>query len=86
MTWTIELEDRAIKELSKLEKQTQYKIINYLKARILNDPRNFGKPLLYNKFGLWRYRVGDYRIICKIEDQRLSILIVSVAHRKNIYK
>lgn len=86
MAWNIKLEDRAVKELSKLEKQIQQKIVNYLKDRALNNPRAFGKPLSYDKVGLWRYRVGDYRIICKIEDQCLSILIVSVAHRKNIYK
>lgn len=61
--------------------------MNYLEERVLVDrnPYQFGKPLKGNKLGLWRYRVGDYRILCQIEENRLVVLVVAVGHRKDIY-
>ncbi|MEK6734258.1 MAG: type II toxin-antitoxin system RelE/ParE family toxin [Pseudomonadota bacterium] len=85
--WTVEWDDRAVKELRRLDKIVQFTILSYLKDRIVTDedPRRFGKPLVGNKKGLWRYRVGDYRLICSIEENRLNILVVAVGHRKSIY-
>ena len=87
MTWVVEWDDRARKELRKLDRQHQKDILNYLKERIaINaDPRRFGKPLAYDKHGLWRYRVQDVRIICRIEDEELLVLVVRVANRKIVY-
>ena len=87
MTWVVEWDDRARKELRKLDRQLQKDILNYLKERIaINaDPRRFGKPLAYDKHGLWRYRVQDVRIICRIEDEELLVLVVRVANRKIVY-
>ena len=84
MTWVVEWDDRARKELRKLDRQLQKDILNYLKERIaINaDPRRFGKPLAYDKHGLWRYRVQDVRIICRIEDEELLVLVVRVAIAK----
>jgi len=88
LTWTIEFDDRAVKELRKLNAPSQQDVIKYLRDRISNidDPRKFGKPLLYEKSGLWRYRVRDIRIVCKISDDDQLIFITRIGHRKNIYR
>lgn len=85
--WTIEWDDRAVKELRKLDKNAQLVILQYLKKHIESDkdPRRFGKPLLGDKKGFWRYRIGDYRLICSIKDNILNVLVVAVGHRKSIY-
>lgn len=87
MTWLIEWDDHARKELRKLDKKLQKDILSYLRERISTstDPRCFGKPLSYDKYGLWRYRVQNARIICRIEDNELFILVVKVGHRKVVY-
>lgn len=87
MTWTVEWDDRARKELRKLDKQLQKDILKYLRERIAvdADPRRFGKPLSYDKHGLWRYRIQNSRLICRIEDDSLIVLVVKVGHRKEIY-
>lgn len=87
MGWMIEWDERAVKELKKLDKQAQKDIIQYLKSRIATDesPRRFGKALIGDKSGLWRYRVKDYRILCNIEDGNLVVLVLRASHRKNVY-
>lgn len=88
MTWKIEWDDRARKELRKLDSSIQKEILSYLRFRIMesNNPRLFGQSLAGNKAGLWRYRVGNYRIICKIEDDTLIVFVIGVGHRKEIYE
>jgi len=88
MTWKVEFDDAAAKELRKLDQQTQKAILHYLRQRIATkeDPRRFGKPLTHTLAGLWRYRVQNYRIICNIEDDKLVVLIVRVSHRKDVYE
>jgi mRNA interferase RelE/StbE len=69
-----------------LTAQHRKKISEYLdQESLLKKPKLFGKPLLYSHKGNWRYRVGDYRIICRIEEKELVILVLDVGHRKNIY-
>jgi mRNA interferase RelE/StbE len=87
LTWTVEFDDAAAKELRKLDRQTQREILTYFRQRIATDedPRRFGKPLSRELAGLWRYRVRDYRMICNIEDNRLIVLVVRVSHRKDVY-
>jgi mRNA interferase RelE/StbE len=87
LTWKIEWDDRARKELRKLDKQLQEVILRYLRERISvgADPRRFGKPLSYDKHRLWRYRVQDARIVCRIEENELLVLVVKVGHRKEVY-
>lgn len=87
MVWKINWDERAVKDFKKLDKAIQKKILKFLNLRIaqLDNPRVFGKSLSYDKFGLWRYRVEDFRIICSIDDHELVILVVQVGHRKTIY-
>lgn len=88
MTWNVEWDDAAVKELRKLDKQTQREILRYFRERITTDepPQRFGKPLTGDKTGLWRYRVRDYRMICHIEDDTLIVLVLRVGHRKDVYE
>ncbi len=88
MTWNVEWDDAAVKELRKLDKQVQRDILRYFRKHIATDedPHRLGKPLTGNKSGLWCYRVRDYRIICNIEDTMVSLLVLRVGHRENIYR
>ncbi len=88
MNWTINFTEIATKQLRKLDKQATKKIIDYLMTRvsISADPKKQGKALSYNMSGLWRYRVGEYRIICQIDDESITILVLQVGHRKHIYE
>ncbi|MEO0013790.1 MAG: hypothetical protein RLZZ535_2179 [Cyanobacteriota bacterium] len=85
--WKIEWDSKALKEAQKLDKNARKKIVEYLENRVLvsQDPYQFGKPLKGDKSGIWRYRVGDYRILCQIENKALIVLVIAVGHRKNIY-
>ena len=88
MNWAYRFDERALKELKKLGNQAQREILGYLDARVAGDadPRRFGKGLKADLAGLWRYRVGDHRILCQIKDQELLVLVVAVGHRKDIYQ
>ena len=88
MAWTIEYDEGAIADLRKLDRQMQREILDYLEKRIATaeDPRVFGKPLRHSKFGLWRYRMRDFRIICQLQQARLTVLVVAVGHRRTIYE
>ena len=87
MIWTIEFDKKAIKELSKIDKSIQTRIVNELtRLSRLDNPRLFGKALKSNFNGLWRFRVGDYRIVCELIDSELKILVVRVAHRREVYE
>jgi mRNA interferase RelE/StbE len=84
--WGYEFETAALKALLKLSVPAQQEIVRYMKERVTTgDPRRFGKPLLRELKGLWRWRVGDYRILGKIVDERLIVLVVDVGHRSNVY-
>ncbi|WP_163578161.1 type II toxin-antitoxin system RelE family toxin [Halomonas faecis] len=87
MTWSIEYLASARKSFRKLDPQQRRRIRAYLEERVLSlpDPRQLGKPLKGELAQLWRYRVGDYRIICQLNDDRLVVLVVRAAHRKNVY-
>ena len=76
MAWTIEWDKRAAKQLKALDVPIQKKILRYLRERLLENPRNFGKELVGNKAGLWRYRVDDHRVVCRIEDEVLVVFVV----------
>ncbi len=87
MNWVYRFDDRALKDFKKLDRQTQKNILTYFDKRIAgpHDPRRFGKALAGDLSGLWRYRIGDYRILCSIRNQELVVLIVTVGHRRNVY-
>lgn len=83
----VELNDKAKKDFSKLDKGTQIQIFKKLKfIENLTNPKDDGKPLAGNLLGLWRYRSGDYRILAQILDDLLIILVVKISHRKDAYK
>lgn len=87
MKWRIEFEKSARDTLAKLDKPVRQQIEKYLDNLLtLDDPRMRGKGLTGDKAGQWRYRVGDYRIICEIRDNVLVILVLSIGHRSKVYK
>ena len=87
MAWTVEVSDYAEKQLRKLDKPIQKRLLDWLEDRIegCKNPRHFGEPLRGEMAGLWRYRIGDYRVICEIQDQQLVVLALAVGHRREIY-
>ncbi len=88
MAWSVNFEPRALAELKKLDRTGQKRIVRFLEERIAGktNPRDFGKALTGEKVGLWRYRIGNYRVICRIEDERSNVLVLRVAHRKEAYR
>ncbi len=88
MTWRMEFDPAAAKELSKLGAIPARRIVAFLSTRIakLDDPRSLGEALKGRLGELWKYRIGDYRLIVDIRDHVLVILVVRVGHRREIYK
>ncbi len=78
--------DVALSQLGGLDRPVQARIFRYLRERIATpeDPRRFGKALRGPRAGFWRYRVGDYRVICRIEDEAVVVLVVAVGHRSRV--
>ena len=88
MAWNVEFQISARRELAKLDRTVQTRIVDFLRFRVASkeDPRQHGKALKGEKGELWRYRIGDYRAICRIEDERLVVLVVHVGHRSSVYR
>ena len=88
MAWQIEITRTAEKQIKKLDPASQQSIVRFLRDRLkpAADPRQWGKPLHGDKRGLWRYRVADYRLICDIQDEKITILVLRVGHRKDVYR
>lgn len=89
MAWRIELADEAHKELARLDKPVARRIVAFLGERLarLDDPRSIGEALKGQRLGgLWKYRVGDWRIIASIEDNLLRILVVRIGNRREVYR
>jgi mRNA interferase RelE/StbE len=89
MAYDVELSAEVVRELGKLDAQQTKRILKFLHERVakLDDPRSIGEALHGSRLGeFWKYRVGDYRLICKIEDDRLVVLVLRVGHRKEIYR
>jgi mRNA interferase RelE/StbE len=84
-SWRVEISRSAEKQIQKLNRTAQGSIVRFLRERVqaADNPRQWGKPLHGDKGGLWRYRVGDYRLICDIQDERVTVLVASVGHRKD---
>ena len=87
LVWQISFTDEAVKQLKKLGYGEAKRITDYLRKRIepLDDPRILGKALKGDLSTLWRYRVGDYRLICELQDDALVVLVVRLGHRKGVY-
>jgi mRNA interferase RelE/StbE len=89
MPWRIEFSEAAERELDRLDPQIARRIIRFLNERIAPsaDPRALGEALKGSKLGnFWKYRVGDYRLICSIEDKVLRILVLRIGHRREVYR
>lgn len=88
MAWDIDYANSALEQLRKLDRAVARRILDYMDERIADqdDPRNSGKALTGPLGGLWRYRVGDYRVICEIQDARLRILVIRLGNRRDIYR
>jgi mRNA interferase RelE/StbE len=89
MAWKVELSEETGRQLDKLDPQIARRILKFLHERVarLENPRSIGEALRGSKLGeFWKYRVGDYRLICSIEDKRVLILVLRVGHRREVYE
>lgn len=89
MAWTIELDRAAVRDLRKLDRQAARRILTFLHGRVgtLDDPRSIGEALKGSRLGeFWKYRVGDYRIIARIEDSAVRVLVVRIGNRRHVYR
>jgi len=86
--WRVEFHRAAVSDLRKLGPNGERRVLRYLRERIASskDPRRFGHALTGDRKGLWRYRVGDYRIVASIKDDRFVVLVVTVGHRRQVYR
>lgn len=89
MAWTIKYTESSLRQLKRLDKPAAQRVLDYLDERVavLTDPRAAGKNLVGPKMGsYWRYRIGDTRVICDIQDHALVVLVVEVGHRREVYR
>jgi mRNA interferase RelE/StbE len=89
LAWTIEFDAGARKDLSRLDPQIARRITAFLHERVavLDDPRSIGHALQGSTLGdLWRYRVGDYRIVCDLQDKKILVLVLPIGHRREVYR
>lgn len=86
MAWTVEFGPRAQRALKKLDRPTAARLLAYIEDAATGDPRARGKALTGELSGFWRYRVGDWRVICRLEDARLVVLVIDVGHRREVYR
>jgi mRNA interferase RelE/StbE len=88
LAWTIEYTDTAKDQLRKLDKQAARRIVDFMDERIaaLDNPRSTGKALTGPLGNFWRYRVGDYRVVCDIRDDAVRVLVVRIGNRKEVYR
>lgn len=89
MAWTVELSTQAQKNLRALDGQVARRVLSFLHERVstLDDPRSIGEALQGSRLGnLWKYRVGDYRLICDLQDETLRVLVVKVGNRREVYR
>lgn len=88
MNYTVVYTERALKQLKKLDKHIQALLLGWIEKNLVGctDPRRHGKPLTADRSGQWRYRIGDYRVIAELSDQTITILVLNIGHRREIYK
>ena len=85
--WKVFFEEQALKDFAKLDHSVQRQVQKYLRERLITMecPQRLGKPLMHQLKGFWRYHIGDYRLICRIIEQQLTIVVVELGHRRDIY-
>lgn len=88
MSWDYKISKKAIRDLRKLGHDASRKIFRFLDERIANcdDPRRFGKSLKGDLGEYWRYRVEDYRVLCEVHDGELTVLVVKIGNRRDVYR
>ena len=88
MAWTINFTKTALKQLGKLDKPTARLIVRFMEEKIggSDDARRYGHALVGDQKGRWRYRIGDYRVLCELRDSELLVIVVEIGHRKEIYR
>jgi len=87
MNWTIRFELNAQKDLKKLDRQIQIRISKFIqRLMISNNPTHLGEKLRGDLSKFWKYRIGDYRLICYLDYEKLEISVLKISHRKNVYK
>ncbi|MBN1649332.1 MAG: type II toxin-antitoxin system RelE/ParE family toxin [Spirochaetales bacterium] len=86
MAWTIEFAKSAAKQLKKTDKQTAVRILKFMNEKVKKDPRSVGEALHANLADFWKYRIGDYRLICEIQDGKLVVLVLKLGHRREVYR
>jgi mRNA interferase RelE/StbE len=86
--WTIDIDVGVKKDMKAMSPRDRQRIFDFLENRLatLENPRSLGKALTGPFRSLWRYRVGDYRIICRIKDQSLTVVVIAVGHRRDVYR
>ena len=89
MAWAVEFDPDAVKDLKKLDKQVQKRILEFLRTRLatMRNPRGLGEALAGSELGNdWKYRVGDWRIVCDIQDKRIVVRVLRVGNRREVYR
>ncbi|MEY4028811.1 addiction module toxin RelE [Limnohabitans sp. T6-5] len=89
MAWQIEFDPDALKDLRKLDKPIQIRLVGFLRTRVssLTNPRDIGEALSGQRLGsYWKYRVGDWRIICDIQDQKILVRVLRIGNRREVYR
>jgi len=88
LAWKVEFDPRALAELGKLDRAAQKRIVKFLQERVVErtDPRELGKALTGEMAGFWRYRIGDYRAVCFLDDKRQVAKVMRVSHRKEVHR
>ena len=88
MRYKVVLTEKAKKQLKKLDKHISYLLVGWMEKNLegCSNPRQHGKGLTGDKSGQWRYRIGDYRLICEIHDEEITILVLEAGHRREIYE
>jgi mRNA interferase RelE/StbE len=86
--WRVEFDRAAVRDLRKLGADAEARVLRYLRERIAGseNPRRLGHALIGDHKGLWRYRIGDYRIVAAIQDGRFVVLVVAIGHRRDVYR
>lgn len=86
MDWTVEISDIAERQLKKLDRPVQKRILDWLADRVegCKNPKHFGEPLKGDFSGFWRYRIGGYRVLCEINDSRVIVLVLTIGHRRQV--
>jgi mRNA interferase RelE/StbE len=89
LAWQIEFDPDALKDLRKIDKSIQIRLVGFLRTRVssLTNPRDIGEALSGQRLGnYWKYRVGDWRIICDIQDQKILVRVLRIGNRREVYR